>query len=181
MRLFIGYKKLLAVKALHSTVEFQKEIVMFKHIFIPTDGSKLSQMAMQKAAQFAKEMGARVTIFYAKPEFPVNFYVEGVPIDTTTSEQFSEFADKQALAILGAAEETCAKLGVPCQAITDVGDVPYEMIVKKAIERNCDLIFMASHGRRGITSFLLGSETYRVLTHATIPVLVFRTAEDTEE
>ena len=59
MRLFIGYKKLLAVKALHSTVEFQKEIVMFKHIFIPTDGSKLSQMAMQKAAQFAKEMGAR--------------------------------------------------------------------------------------------------------------------------
>ena len=147
---------------------------MFKHILVPTDGSGLSQAALQKAAEFAREIGARITALYAKPEFPVTFYVEGMPIDTATSEQFAEFAEKQAEAILNQVGDVCTAQGVTYRVLSETTDIPYEAIVEVAAREACDLIFMASHGRRGLSGFLLGSETYRVLTHSTIPVLVHR-------
>ena len=147
---------------------------MFKHILVPTDGSELSQNTIERAVTFAKEAGARLTAFYAKPGYPVIYYGEGALIDTTSPEQFAELAEQQAAKILTQAEEPCRKEGVPYSGVTLTCDVPYEGIIQAATEAGCDLIFMASHGRRGFSDILLGSETHKVLTHSTIPVLVYR-------
>lgn len=147
---------------------------MFKHILVPTDGSELSQNTIERAVTFAKEAGARLTAFYAKPGYPVIYYGEGALIDTTSPEQFAELAEEQAAKILTQAEELCRKEGVPYAGVTLTCDVPYEGIIQAATEAGCDLIFMASHGRRGFSDILLGSETHKVLTHSTIPVLVYR-------
>jgi len=150
---------------------------MFKHILVPTDGSELSQDTVRRAVSFAKEAGAQITAFYAKPEFPVTYYGEGVLIDTTSPEKFAELAESQAQEILGFAENLCREAGVPCTTLSLTSDIPYEAIIEAANQSGCDLIFMASHGRRGFTSLLLGSETHKVLTHSTIPVLVYRSPD----
>lgn len=147
---------------------------MFKHILVPTDGSQLSQDAVCSAVSFAKEIGARVTAFYAKPEYPVTYYGEGALIDPTTPEKFAELADEQAQEILAFVEQRCRDAGVPCAKLTLTSDIPYESIIDAATRSGCDLIFMSSHGRRGISAVLLGSETNKVLTHTKIPVLVYR-------
>lgn len=147
---------------------------MFKHIFLPTDGSELSRMAMEKAISFAKEAGAQITAFFAKPEYPIAYFGEGALIDPTTPEKFGELADQQAAEYLGEVARRCAEAGVPCQTTSATSDVPYQAIIEAAEQAGCDLIFMASHGRRGISGLLLGSETNKVLTHSTIPVLVYR-------
>jgi nucleotide-binding universal stress UspA family protein len=147
---------------------------MFKHILVPTDGSPLSADTAKRAVAFAREAGASISFFFAKPDYPVAFYGEGALIDPTTPEKFAEMADRQASEIL----DTCAKLateaGVACTVVSTVSDIPYEAIIDAAKQGGCDLIFMASHGRRGISSLLLGSETQKVLTHSDIPVLVYR-------
>lgn len=148
---------------------------MFKHILVPTDGSELSQETVRRAVSFAKEAGAKITAFYAKPEFPVTYYGEGVLIDTTSPEKFAELAESQAQEILGFVENLCKEVGVECSTLSLTSDIPYEAIIDAATQSGCDLIFMSSHGRRGLTSLLLGSETHKVLTHSTIPVLVYRT------
>ncbi|MFC5300719.1 universal stress protein [Azospira restricta] len=147
---------------------------MFKHILVPTDGSELSQETVRRAVAFAKEAGARITAFYAKPEYPVTYYGEGALIDPTTPEKFAELADTQAQQVLGFVEQACAAAGVDCAKLALTSDIPYEAIIQAAEQSGCDLIFMASHGRRGISGLLLGSETNKVLTHSQIPVLVYR-------
>lgn len=147
---------------------------MFKHILVPTDGSPLSTETAKRAIAFAAEAGARVTFFYAKPEYPVAFYGEGALIDPTTPEKFAEMADQQAREILGKCEQLAQAANVPCAALAVTSDIPYEAIIAAAESGGCDLIFMASHGRRGISGLLLGSETQKVLTHSRIPVLVYR-------
>ena len=149
---------------------------MFKHILVPTDGSELSQEVVRRAVLFAKEVGARVTAFYAKPEYPVTYYGEGILIDTTSPEKFAELADSQAQEILGFAEKLCNEAGVVCTKLTLTSDIPYEAIIDAARQSGCDLIFMASHGHKGFGALLLGSETHKVLTHTKIPVLVHRKA-----
>jgi nucleotide-binding universal stress UspA family protein len=134
---------------------------MFKHILVPTDGSQLSSDTVKRAIAFAKETRARVSFFFAKPDYPVAFYGEGALIDPTTPDKFADMA-------LARAE------GVDCGSISAVSDIPYEAIIAAAEESGADLIFMASHGRRGISGLLLGSETQKVLTHSKIPVLVYR-------
>jgi nucleotide-binding universal stress UspA family protein len=150
---------------------------MFKHILVPTDGSELSQETVQHAVSFARETGAAITAFYAKPEYPVTYYGEGVLIDTTSPEKFAELAEAQAQEILDYVLDACREAGVPCDKATTTSDVPHEVIVETAKDRGCDLIFMASYGRRGLTSLLLGSETQKVLTLSTIPVLVYRSPD----
>ena len=151
---------------------------MFKHILLPTDGSQISQETARCAVSFAKDAGARITVFYAKPEYPMTYYSEGALIDPTTPEQFAEMTDKQAEQNLGFVEKLCQDDNVPCTTMTLTSDIPYEAIIEAATQSGCDLIFMASHGRRGLTSLLLGSETNKVLTHTTIPVLVYRVPSD---
>lgn len=147
---------------------------MFKHILVPTDGSELSQATARRAISFARETGARITLFFAKPEYPIAYFGEGALIDPTTPEKFAELAEQQAAEYLGEVRKLCDEAGVECDAVSDTSDVPYEAIIEAADKAGCDLIFMASHGRRGISGLLLGSETNKVLTHSKIPVLVYR-------
>ncbi len=147
---------------------------MFKHILVPTDGSQLSIETVQRAVAFAKEIAAKVTFFFAKPDYPVAFYGEGALIDPTTPEKFAEMADRQAQEILAKASAVAQDAGVPSATLDSVSDLPYQAIIDAAGNAGCDLIFMASHGRRGFSGLLLGSETQKVLTHSTIPVLVYR-------
>ncbi|MDO9243354.1 MAG: universal stress protein [Rhodocyclaceae bacterium] len=147
---------------------------MFKHILVPTDGSQLSTEAVNQAVDFAAVLGARVTFFYAKPEYPIAFFGEGALIDPTTPEKFAEIADKQAAAILGACVKLAEGRNVPCESLAVTSDIPFEAVIAGADTAGCDLIFMASHGRRGFSGLLLGSETQKVLTHSKIPVLVYR-------
>ncbi len=147
---------------------------MFKHILVPTDGSELSQATAKRAVSFAKEAGARVTVFFAKPEYPIAYFGEGALIDPTTPEKFAELAETQAKQYLNEVEQMCAEAGVGCSTMASTSDVPYEAIINAAETSGCDLIFMASHGRRGFSGFLLGSETNKVLTHSKVPVLVYR-------
>lgn len=147
---------------------------MFKHILVPTDGSQLSMETVKRAVDFAREAGARITFFYAKPEYPVAFYGEGALIDPTTPEKFAAMAEQQAKEILGACEQLASTANVPSAKLAVTSDIPYEAIIAGTATAGCDLIFMASHGRRGISGLLLGSETQKVLTHSRIPVLVYR-------
>jgi nucleotide-binding universal stress UspA family protein len=147
---------------------------MFKHILVPTDGSALSDSTVARAVSFAKETGARITFFYSQPDFPMPIYGEGALIDPTTPEQFAKSAASEAEAILSKARGAAEEAGVACDSDTAVNEVPYEAIIDAADRHGCDLIFMASHGRRGIAGLLLGSETQKVLTHSKTPVLVYR-------
>ena len=147
---------------------------MFKHLLLPIDGSELSLMATRRAAEFASEINATITLLFVKPEYPVSFYGDGALIDPTTPEEFGKLTDTIADRNLKAAAAICTSAGVSFTLHTETSDVPYEVIVDTAEQKQCDLIFMASHGRRGITSLLLGSETQKVLTHSKIPVLVYR-------
>lgn len=147
---------------------------MFRHILVPTDGSDLSTQTVERAIKFAKEAGAGITFYFAKPDYPVALYGEGALLDPTTPEKFAEMADRQAEQILIACKALAAKEGVSCDTLSTVNNVPYQGIIDAATSTGCDLIFMASHGRRGLSGLLLGSETNRVLTHTTVPVLVYR-------
>lgn len=147
---------------------------MFKHFLVPTDGSQLSKNAAAQAITLAKEVGASITFFFAKSDYPVAFYGEGALIDPTTPERFAELATRQAHDALSLLEGMAVEAGVPCFLKSTVSDLPYEAIIECAEQSGCDLIFMASHGRRGIAGLLLGSETHKVLTHSKVPVLVYR-------
>jgi nucleotide-binding universal stress UspA family protein len=147
---------------------------MFKNILVPTDGSELSNATVTRAVTFAREAGAKITFFYAQPDFPMPIYGEGALIDPTTPEQFSRAAASEAAMILEKSMAAATAAGVTSTSDTMVSEIPYEAIIESANRNSCDLIFMASHGRRGLSGFLLGSETQKVLTHSKIPVLVYR-------
>ena len=147
---------------------------MFKHILLPTDGSEISRLTARRAVSFAQEAGASITAFHAKPDYPFSFLGEGGLVDPITPESFAEMTEGQAQKYLAEIEEMCKVAGVPCNTVTKTNSLPHEAIIEAAESAGCDLIFMASHGRRGLTSLLLGSETNKVLTHTNIPVLVYR-------
>jgi nucleotide-binding universal stress UspA family protein len=147
---------------------------MFKHVLVPTDGSSLSDATVARAVAFAKDAKARITFFYAQPGFPMPIYGEGALIDPTTPEQFAKAAAEEAQRILDKAKTQADEAGVVADTDTLVNEIPYEAIIDAADRHACDLIFMASHGRKGIASLLLGSETNKVLTHTKIPVLIYR-------
>ncbi len=145
---------------------------MFKHILVPTDGSQFSQDTVRRAVSFAKEAGARITAFNAMCEVP--YYRGDMKLHMPPRSETIELEEKQAQEILGFVENLCQEAGVPCDKLTLNKNVVYEAIIEAATQSGCDLIFMASHGRRGLSALLLGSETNKVLTHTKIPVLVFR-------
>ena len=144
---------------------------MFQHILLPTDGSELSEKAIHKTLQFASEVGARVTGFYALSLYLPGFYPEVLP---STEQEFIEASNARAKAYLGVIERVAQALSVPCSTTTETTQHPYQAIIRVAEAQGCDLIAMASHGRRGVSGLLMGSETHKVLTHSKIPVLVFR-------
>jgi len=145
---------------------------MFHHILIPTDGSSLSSSAVEKALTFAQEAGAQATLLTVIEPFQV-FSLAPDQISSTSAD-YRELATAQAERILSMAEAQANSLGVPCETVSVEHDQPHEVIVGTALQRNCDLIAMASHGRRGLSAVVLGSQTMKVLTHSKIPVLVYR-------
>jgi nucleotide-binding universal stress UspA family protein len=145
---------------------------MFKHVLLPTDGSKLSENAIRMGVQLAKTVNAKVTGFYVMPEFHVFTYKTEMLEDT--KREFAKDSKAHAAQYLSVIETAAKAAGVTCDIASGTHDHPYEAIIKAAKQRGCDLIVMASHGRKGVQAVLLGSETQKVLTHSHIPVLVCR-------
>lgn len=148
---------------------------MYKHILVPIDGSEMSDAAVRGACDFARDMGARLTFYHAKPPyFPPVIAGEALFEDGAAYAAFRNGMDKQSQAILRGAMRVADAAGVACEIYSDECDTPYQGIIAAVADKVCDLIFMASHGRRGVSALLLGSETQKVLTHCKVPVLVFR-------
>lgn len=145
---------------------------MFKHLLLPTDGSAASEDAIRKCMLFAREIGAKVTGVHVMPEFHIFTYQAEMLEDTR--DEFRKDCEVQAHKYLAVIETAAREAGVPCNVTFSTSDHPYEAIIDAATEHGCDLITMASHGRRGIKGMLMGSETQKVLTHSKIPVLVYR-------
>jgi nucleotide-binding universal stress UspA family protein len=150
---------------------------MFKHLLVPTDGSALSDETVASAVQFAVETSAKITFLYVRPDYPVSYFGEGALVDPTTPESFADMTEKVAQEILERSSAVAKASSVGCTTQSMINDLPYEAIIETATKEGCDLIYMASHGRRGLVGLLLGSETQKVLTHSSIPVLVYRKPE----
>ena len=147
---------------------------MYKHILVATDGSKLSLKAVKTAATLAAELGARVTGLYVMPGFmPV--YGEGaIYLPQQSQAKFKQAVELDAATALAFVARAADDADIGCSLARITGAQPWAAIIKTARTRKCDLIVMASHGRRGLAGFVLGSETSKVLTHSKVPVLVVR-------
>ena len=145
--------------------------MLFKHILIPTDGSELSQMAVKHAIAIAKAVGARVTAMTVQPPM-TDFIVEGVTITVSDAEraEMSRQFDHR----MDAARAEAKAQNVQLATIQVEDREPWRAIIEVAKQKGADLIVMASHGRRGVSALVLGSETQKLLTHSTVPVLVYR-------
>lgn len=141
---------------------------MHRHILIPTDGSALSQAAVEYGIALAKSVDAKVTVLTVSTPFHI------LAVEPDTAEQHAKQVAAHAKKYLDTAKEVALAAGVVCETVHLEHDHPYLAIIETAARKSCDLIVMASHGRRGISAAVLGSETSKVLTHSSIPVLVVR-------
>ena len=149
---------------------------MYRHILVPTDGSALSDKAVAAAIKLAKLAGARITVFHAIEPYPLQgaYAAEASGVPELQPEIFAERSEEYAKRVLDAVTKAAAAANVQCSTDFATSRSVFQAIIDKADMENCDLIVMASHGRRGLEGFLLGSETHKVLTHTSIPVLVYR-------
>jgi len=145
---------------------------MFKHILVPTDGSALSMTAVQNAMTLARDAHAKVTVITIMEPFHI-FSLNSEQLADTRS-AYEKHVGEAAERCLEGAKRQAEALGVQCEAVHVEHALPYKAIIDTAAAKGCDLIAMASHGRRGAAALLLGSETVKVLTHSSIPVLVYR-------
>ena len=144
---------------------------MFKRILVPTDGSELTQRAIDTALALAKSLGAEVHTLCVKEPFPYGAVAE---IQPTPPQEFFDAQERMAAKHVRAVLDQCEAAGIPCQGQTADGLQPWEAIVEHAETGRCDLLVMGSHGRSGLATVFLGSETQDVLSHTKIPVLVVR-------
>jgi nucleotide-binding universal stress UspA family protein len=147
---------------------------MFRNILVPTDGSALSRRAIKGAVQLAKEQKARVTGLHVAPPYEPDIREDVAVIRFVSPQQHAARTKAVARMHLKVIEKAASAAGVPCESLYAASRFPYEEIVRTSLRRKCDLIYMASHGRRGISRLLLGSETSKVLAHSKVPVLVCR-------
>lgn len=148
---------------------------MFKHILIPTDGSKLSEAAIHAGVELAAEQGSKVTVLYVMPDYRALIYGSRLMAAYDTVE-LAKSAQAEADQVLKFAEDLASARGLSIQSVRATSPAVAETIIKQAQDGGCDLICMASHGRKGLSGILLGSETQKVLTNSSIPVLVHRPA-----
>lgn len=149
--------------------------MMFKHILLPTDGSPLSDKGVQRGITFAKQIKARVTTMHVVPQFRILADEAMLPSAAPLRKRLVDEAKAQGTRIVDKVAKRAKAAGVRCKCIiVPPGGLIYEKIIATARKEKCDLIFMSSHGRRGISGVLLGSETSKVLTHSKVPVLVVR-------
>jgi nucleotide-binding universal stress UspA family protein len=144
---------------------------MFKRILVPTDGSDITMKAVDAAIALARSLGADLQTLCVKEPFPYGAISEMQP---TPPEEFFEAQERIAARHVKTVMDAAALAHVACQGLTVEALHPWEAIIEHARRTGCDLLVMASHGRRGVSALLLGSETQKVLTHSKIPVLVVR-------
>ena len=144
---------------------------MFKRILVPTDGSDITTKAVQTAIALAKEQGATLATISVKEPFPYSAISEMQPVPP---QEFYDAQERIAAARVKAVVDVASAAGVSSSGHTVEALHPWEAILDHAKAQQCDLIVMASHGRRGVAALLLGSETSRVLTHSENPVLVIK-------
>ncbi|MET0858629.1 MAG: universal stress protein, partial [Telluria sp.] len=137
---------------------------MFKHILLPTDGSLLAEAAVDRAIEFARQTGARLTAVHVMPVLHLFTYEPGVT--ESVHDQVRKDRELHSQKVLGGVAERALAAGVPCDTLLLTSDNPDEAIIAAARSQQCDLIAMASHGRKGLTGLLLGSVTHKVLTHS---------------
>jgi nucleotide-binding universal stress UspA family protein len=147
---------------------------MFKHILIPTDGSRTAAKAITAGVKLAKEMGARVTGFYAQEPLPLHIHGEGYVADKELIAEFEKRAGDFAAKCIAEVGDTAKAAGVPFEGVVVKSQSPHKAIIDAAKKQKCDAIFIASHGHKGLTGLVLGSVTQKVLVNTEIPVLVFR-------
>ena len=147
---------------------------MFKNILVPTDGSNLSHKAVQQAIQLAKSTGANLVALHVYPKFNGSPYGTYGPSAEILAEAHVRQNEHTAAKIFAAIEKPADAAGVALTTVLVESNDVYRQIIAVAKKKKCDLICMASHGRRGLSGVVLGSETHKVLTHSTIPVLVLR-------
>jgi nucleotide-binding universal stress UspA family protein len=145
---------------------------MFKTLLVPTDGSSLSDKSIHAAIELAKLGGGRIIALSVAEPYPFSPLYESASVTETTN--YDEQMRKRAQQIVDKVAEVARAANVPCQTEVALSFSPYEEIIKTVKQHDCDIVFMASHGRKGLNKFFLGSETQKVLAHSTIPVLVFR-------
>ena len=145
---------------------------MYAHILIPTDGSELAEKAVRDGIALAKRIGAKITALTVLP--PFHMFTTDTQMLEDTPAQYKIRVQEDAKKTLGAVASAAKAAGVACETVQVEHEHPYQAIIATAGLKGCNLIVMASHGRRGISAIVLGSETVKVLTHCKIPVLVHR-------
>ncbi len=149
---------------------------MYKHILVPTDGSALSLKAAHAASELAARIGAKLSAVYVIAPYMPPAGGDGMMYyeDAFSPKEYEKAMKEHAGKALGKVEALAQAAKVPCTKWTVSGTQPWKGIIDTARSRKCDLIIMASHGRRGLAGVILGSETTKVLTHSKTPVLVCR-------
>lgn len=147
---------------------------MYQKILASTDGSVFSNKALSTAARLAHALGAKLLVLHVRSPMDVPHHVQGGAVNTLGEKKIMQEIEDEERMLLDASLEIASSNGVVAETAFVADEVPYHAIVRTARDQGCDLIVMASHGRRGIAGLLLGSETQKVLTHTSIPVLVVR-------
>ena len=147
---------------------------MYKKILVPTDGSTLSKKAVSHAINLAELHQAELVVLKVIPKYPVSYFEGGMSLPAPEISDIEKQWAAHAKGIVDSAIKLANKQGVVAKGLTAKSDLVSEAIIKAAKNSKCDLIVMASHGRRGVKRLLLGSETQHVLTHSQTPVLVLR-------
>ncbi len=145
---------------------------MHKHLLIPTDGSDLADKAVHHGIALAEETGAKITVLTVSEPFHVIAVEPAMLEDTPAS--YKKRTSEHAAKLLAAIANRAQAAGIACETLHVSDEHPYKAIIDTALTKGCDLVLMASHGRRGVSAMVLGSETVKVLTHCKIPVLVYR-------
>lgn len=147
---------------------------MYKKILIPTDGSPLSNVTVNAAIAFARDAGAEVVGLFVAPDYMYPIYVDVIPSNYPTQEGHEAAMRKAGEMYLAEIEKGAADAGLQYSSVVLFSDAPADKIVETARNRQCDLIFIGSHGRTGLRQLFLGSVTSKVLATCDVPVLVYR-------
>jgi len=147
---------------------------MYRKLLVATDGTTLSRKAVRSAIDLAGTVGAELVALYVVPRYPVSYFEGGISIAPQEVARIEKQWTDKGQEVVDAVRDAAGAAGVKAKAVVSRSDLVAEAILAAAKKHRCDLIVMASHGRKGIKRILLGSETQHVLTHSTVPVLVLR-------
>ena len=147
---------------------------MYQRILVATDGSTLSKKAVRSALGLASALGADLVAFNVVPRYPMSYFEGGVSISLQEVSRIEKKWATEGQAMVDAVQQAAQAEGIQAKAVVTRSNLVAEAIMAAAKKHKCDLIVMASHGRKGLKRVLLGSETQHVLAHSSTPVLVLR-------